>query len=105
MSNICNRLLRYSVGQRAFLSLRNGSIITGTVIGTFQNKVQLGFPLNIFNGSGTNVLTTNTLSNTTNAVIGTPTPFIEIFCQEIVAASTGNITITASTGTTLGTIV
>ena len=105
MANICNRLLKYGVGQRAFLSLRNGSVITGTVIGTFQNKVQIGFPLVIFNSAGTNVLTTNTVTNTTNAVIGTPVPFIEIFCREIVAASTGNITITASTASTIGGVI
>ena len=105
MANICNRLLRYSNGQRVFLSLRNGSVITGTIIGTFQNKVQVGFPLSIFNSAGTNVLATNTLTNATNAVIGTPVPFIEIFCGEIVAASTGNITITASTASTIGGII
>ncbi|ACV62029.1 hypothetical protein Dtox_1143 [Desulfofarcimen acetoxidans DSM 771] len=101
MSNICDRLLRYSVGQRAFLSLRNGSVITGTIIGNFQNKVQIGFPLVVYNSSGTNVLTTNTIANTTNAVIGTPIPWLEVFCGEIIAASTGNIAVTASTSTTV----
>jgi len=104
MANICNRLLRFGVGQRAFISLRNGSVVTGTIIGTFQNKVQIGFPLVVYNSSGTNVLTTNTVANT-NAVVGTPVPFIEIFCGEIVAATTGNIAITASTSSTVTAVI
>ena len=99
MASICNRLLRVSVGQRAFLSLRNGSVITGTIIATFQNKVQIGFPLLVFNSAGTNVLAANTFT------AGTAIPFIEIFCREIVAASTGNIALTASTASTIGGLV
>ena len=92
MANICNRLLRFGIGQRAFISLRNGSVVTGTIIGTFQNKVQVGFPLAIFNSAGANVITPT-------PVPGTPVPFIEIFCREIVAASSGNIAVTVTTAT------
>lgn len=84
MFNLCNKMLKYTIGERVLLSLRNGSLVVGTVIGTFQNRVQVGTPLEIFNSAGVNVIPTT-------VVPGTPAPFIEVFCGDIIAASGGNI--------------
>ncbi|WP_066635017.1 hypothetical protein [Desulfolucanica intricata] len=81
MPNFCQDKLRFELGEFVTLSLRNGNLVRGTVIGTFQNKVQLG---------GGNLVILNSAGR---AVTPLPPPngtaFIEVLCDDIIAASGG----------------